>query len=302
MICGVALVLTRFFKVVSKGKDIKLASAATARLRRKKDTNERAFKEQGRISKFNDKPLYAGSSRRSNTNERIFKEQRQVSRLDERTFKEQRQISRPNGRTFKEQRQISRPNGRTSKEQRQISRPNERTFKEQRRISRPNERIIKVQRHISRSIDTRELQPNKRVISSKRDLPNQTKSSAVINRDSFRTQRKESLFFGEVPARFRLSESSKLAAMDYSKRGSWKDDLKLSESFLKAIEAMGLTRPNPMQLSVIPQLQMKGACVLCAAETGSGKTLAYLLPIMAKLKIEEESTLDLVRKTATPEP
>jgi len=40
--------------------------------------------------------------------------------------------------------------------------------------------------------------------------------------------------------------------------------------------------------------------ILIAAETGSGKTLAYLLPIIQKLKIQEETDSEFKRRVMAP--
>uniref|UniRef100_A0A8C5RSA9 RNA helicase n=1 Tax=Laticauda laticaudata TaxID=8630 RepID=A0A8C5RSA9_LATLA len=47
-------------------------------------------------------------------------------------------------------------------------------------------------------------------------------------------------------------------------------------------DALGISRPTPVQLRTIPAL-LKGGHALCGAETGSGKTLAYLLPLFQRL-------------------
>uniref|UniRef100_A0A8C5RSC6 DEAD-box helicase 28 n=1 Tax=Laticauda laticaudata TaxID=8630 RepID=A0A8C5RSC6_LATLA len=48
------------------------------------------------------------------------------------------------------------------------------------------------------------------------------------------------------------------------------------------LDALGISRPTPVQLRTIPAL-LKGGHALCGAETGSGKTLAYLLPLFQRL-------------------
>lgn len=70
------------------------------------------------------------------------------------------------------------------------------------------------------------------------------------------------------------------------------DDLGLSPSVVAAVHQGHLKhienpRPTEIQALTIPRL-LKHTSVLCAAETGSGKTLAYLLPIIDRLKREEE--------------
>ncbi|XP_077993665.1 putative ATP-dependent RNA helicase DDX28 [Glandiceps talaboti] len=61
----------------------------------------------------------------------------------------------------------------------------------------------------------------------------------------------------------------------------------LHESVMNGLKSMEIERPTKVQIAAIPQI-LKGHNVLCAAETGSGKTLTYLLPIIHKMKIENE--------------
>lgn len=51
---------------------------------------------------------------------------------------------------------------------------------------------------------------------------------------------------------------------------------------MQALERQGLTRPTPIQQSVIPAA-LKGRNVLGRAQTGSGKTLAFGLPLLSLL-------------------
>uniref|UniRef100_A0A7S0ITF9 ATP-dependent RNA helicase n=1 Tax=Calcidiscus leptoporus TaxID=127549 RepID=A0A7S0ITF9_9EUKA len=51
---------------------------------------------------------------------------------------------------------------------------------------------------------------------------------------------------------------------------------------------MGVTEPNAMQVQAVPALS-GGADLLLGAQTGSGKTLTYLVPIMQRLKADEEA-------------
>lgn len=96
----------------------------------------------------------------------------------------------------------------------------------------------------------------------------------------------------EAPSRFRLSEIHHLEPMNYSARGRWSDllsspSLTFASSLQAGLASLGISTPNPMQLSTIPRLLKPKARLLCAAETGSGKTLAYLVPLLCKLKAEE---------------
>ncbi len=59
----------------------------------------------------------------------------------------------------------------------------------------------------------------------------------------------------------------------------------LHPDLLKAIEALGFTRPTPIQQQAIPAV-LAGRDIVGTAQTGSGKTAAYLLPILHRLLTE----------------
>ncbi len=59
--------------------------------------------------------------------------------------------------------------------------------------------------------------------------------------------------------------------------------LGLHEDLLRSVQAMGFTRPTPIQEQAIP-LALQGRDVLASAMTGSGKTAAFLLPILQRLR------------------
>lgn len=60
------------------------------------------------------------------------------------------------------------------------------------------------------------------------------------------------------------------------------ESLKITRSFLNAIEELGYTDPTPIQLKAIPLIR-GGKDIIGIAQTGTGKTAAYLLPILQKL-------------------
>jgi ATP-dependent RNA helicase RhlE len=60
-------------------------------------------------------------------------------------------------------------------------------------------------------------------------------------------------------------------------------DLGLHADLLRAVEALGFTRPTPIQTQAIP-LALSGRDVLASAMTGSGKTAAFLLPILQRIR------------------
>ena len=59
--------------------------------------------------------------------------------------------------------------------------------------------------------------------------------------------------------------------------------LGLHATLLRSVEAMGFTRPTPIQEQAIP-VALQGRDVLASAMTGSGKTAAFLLPIIERLR------------------
>jgi len=60
-----------------------------------------------------------------------------------------------------------------------------------------------------------------------------------------------------------------------------------------AIEAMGITKPTPIQCLAIGQV-LEGKDVIAKAETGTGKTLAFGAPMMSKIDPARASVLGLV--------
>ena len=60
------------------------------------------------------------------------------------------------------------------------------------------------------------------------------------------------------------------------------DDLRLSESLLRAVRTAGYETPTPIQSEAIP-LVLDGRDVLGCAQTGTGKTAAFALPILQEL-------------------
>ena len=55
--------------------------------------------------------------------------------------------------------------------------------------------------------------------------------------------------------------------------------LKLHETLLAGVDALGFTRPTPIQAEAIPHA-LEGRDLLACAVTGSGKTAAFLLPVL----------------------
>jgi len=65
--------------------------------------------------------------------------------------------------------------------------------------------------------------------------------------------------------------------------------LGLSEVLLRSIEAMGFTKPTPIQAQTIP-LALQGKDVLGTAQTGTGKTAAFGIPLVNHLQNNEDAT------------
>jgi len=64
-------------------------------------------------------------------------------------------------------------------------------------------------------------------------------------------------------------------------------DLKLNKQLLNSIEKLGFASPTPVQQKVIP-LTSSGHDIIGIAQTGTGKTAAYIIPILMKLKFNQE--------------
>jgi ATP-dependent RNA helicase RhlE len=61
------------------------------------------------------------------------------------------------------------------------------------------------------------------------------------------------------------------------------DDLNMSAERLAAIEAIGWTRPTPIQARAIPP-GLEGRDVVGIAQTGTGKTAAFMIPALERLR------------------
>jgi ATP-dependent RNA helicase RhlE len=59
-------------------------------------------------------------------------------------------------------------------------------------------------------------------------------------------------------------------------------DFNFSPDLIEGLNAMGYTKPTPIQEQAIPQI-MAGRDLIACAQTGTGKTAAYLLPILHKI-------------------
>jgi ATP-dependent RNA helicase RhlE len=59
-------------------------------------------------------------------------------------------------------------------------------------------------------------------------------------------------------------------------------DFNFDSRLLEGLEAMGYTKPTPVQENTIP-LIMNGEDIIACAQTGTGKTAAYILPIINRI-------------------
>ena len=64
---------------------------------------------------------------------------------------------------------------------------------------------------------------------------------------------------------------------------------RLSKESLKALDGLGFKSPTPIQSKAIP-IGLLGQDILANAQTGSGKTLAFALPLIEKIKNNNESS------------
>uniref|UniRef100_A0A7N2N1U2 DEAD-box ATP-dependent RNA helicase 28 n=1 Tax=Quercus lobata TaxID=97700 RepID=A0A7N2N1U2_QUELO len=76
-------------------------------------------------------------------------------------------------------------------------------------------------------------------------------------------------------------------------------ELNLSRPLLRACEALGYSKPTPIQSAVIP-LAMNGSDICGSAVTGSGKTAAFALPTLERLLFRPKRVLAIRVLILTP--
>jgi superfamily II DNA/RNA helicase len=69
---------------------------------------------------------------------------------------------------------------------------------------------------------------------------------------------------------------------------TWYESIGLLPSLCTALSEMGITVPTEIQRESLPTA-IKGESVLLCAETGSGKTLSFLLPLVQRIKMDENN-------------
>lgn len=68
-------------------------------------------------------------------------------------------------------------------------------------------------------------------------------------------------------------------------------DFKFDQRLQDGLDAMGFSKPTPIQEQSIPVI-MSGSDVIACAQTGTGKTAAYLLPVMNRMISSDHRHLD----------
>ncbi len=68
-------------------------------------------------------------------------------------------------------------------------------------------------------------------------------------------------------------------------------DFNLNQQLLNGLDAMGFSKPTPIQLQAIPLILANKDLIACA-QTGTGKTAAYVLPILNKIAETENRNLN----------
>ena len=72
-------------------------------------------------------------------------------------------------------------------------------------------------------------------------------------------------------------------------------ELNLKESSLKAVEALGFTKPSEIQEKSIPILMAEGEIDFVGqAQTGTGKTAAFTLPLLEKIDFNSKNIQALI--------
>jgi ATP-dependent RNA helicase RhlE len=70
--------------------------------------------------------------------------------------------------------------------------------------------------------------------------------------------------------------------------------LSLIDPLLRTLEALGYSKPTPVQLQAIPAV-LAGRDVMAAAQTGTGKTAGFALPLLQRLTMEGQVSSNCVR-------
>jgi len=111
------------------------------------------------------------------------------------------------------------------------------------------------------------------------------------------------------PAKYAISESDLIRAIDYSKQAyapaneeetylasNTFEDFQLSYQLLKNIKAKEYVTPSPIQDKAIPVI-MAGQDLIGIANTGTGKTAAFLIPLIEKVSKDRSQKVLIVTPT-----
>ena len=71
------------------------------------------------------------------------------------------------------------------------------------------------------------------------------------------------------------------------------NDLKMCDALTHALNKQGITSPTPIQALTYPTF-LEGKNLIVESHTGSGKTLAFLLPLFAKIDINERTNQSII--------
>ena len=70
-------------------------------------------------------------------------------------------------------------------------------------------------------------------------------------------------------------------------------DFGLDEKIIEGLDAMGFTKPTPIQEQAIPAI-LEGKDIIACAQTGTGKTAAYILPLLHKIEQSQHRHLNTI--------
>ena len=78
------------------------------------------------------------------------------------------------------------------------------------------------------------------------------------------------------------------------------DEFNFESNLLEGLNSMGFNKPTPIQEQAIPVILSNKDLIACA-QTGTGKTAAYLLPILNKIAMEKNESIDTLIVAPTRE-
>ncbi|KAJ3021632.1 hypothetical protein HKX48_008113 [Thoreauomyces humboldtii] len=142
--------------------------------------------------------------------------------------------------------------------------------------------------------DSKEEAPTEHLAGRRKKSPVSTQKlshkAALAKEEDAIKMAKHTAKFALTATRYDTTRPEALAVVQERIRDSRFEEMGLRAELLSAVKnVLGYERPTQVQALCIPEiLSSDGNALLCAAETGGGKTAAYLLPIINRLKDEEE--------------